>query len=128
MKLERLWSQAAKGIVHNGNTGNALAGSRIDDTDQVTCVQCVHKIRCRTVHGLSLENTGLESVPYAVPDIFAARLQVNDLDFRLAISVRPRETGRACPFKGLAFVRAVLGEHADKLHGQGGALQYLVCS
>src|SRR5262245_12594805 len=109
MKLARLWCQAAKGIVYNSNTGNALTRSRIDNTDQMTCVKCVYEIRRSGVHGLPLQNAGLESVTHNVAHIFAARLKVNDLDIRLAISVRPRETGRACPFKGIVFIGAGLG-------------------
>src|SRR5262249_5104386 len=115
-------------IMDNRNTGNVLAGSRIDNTDQVTGVKRVDEIGRGRVQGLPLLNVGLESVTYAVADIFAAaRLKVNDLDVRLAISVRPGETGRAGPFKRLTFVRAVLSKRADKFHGHGGASQYLFC-
>src|SRR5262245_28949229 len=117
MKLARLWRQAAKRIMDNRNAGNALAGSRIDNTDQVTCVKRVDEIGCARVHGLPLLNVRLESVTHAVADTFATKLKMHGFDVRLAISVRPGETGRAGPFKSRALVRAVLGERADKFHG-----------
>src|SRR5262249_53767952 len=127
MQLARLWRQAAKRIMDNRNAGNALAGSRIDNSDQVTCVERVDEIGRGRVQGLPLQNVGLESITHAVADRFAAKLKVNDLDVGLAISVRPGKTGRAGPIKRLTFVRAVLGKRADKFHGRGGASQYLFC-
>src|SRR5438105_8523072 len=120
MKLARLRRQAAEGIMHNSKAGDALACSRVDNTDQVTCVKCVHEIWRRTVHGLPLQNAGFEAVPYEVADILAARLNVNDLYVGLAIPVSPRETGRGYPLKGFALIRALIGKSADKLHGRSG--------